>query len=234
MGFFKFRKNQDAPCKKSSLLTNDVQLYADAYRTLAANIEHVVTEQRLSSLLVTSAIGGEGKTTVAVNLGLTLSKEGKKILVVNTDAHNRDFNELFDIPADVSGISECLNENIEANVNEQIVHLKELRLDALPYGTQKDIPIGQMIPIIDQLKTQYDLVILLSSAVNAYPDTALLSKGIDGTLLVVKQNGSTAEEVSAAIKELQLSGANLIGTVFSHFHTLRDRKALKKYKRLYQ
>lgn len=234
MGFFKFRTNHNAPEDKSLLLHNRSQIFSDAYRMLCANIGHLLDEQHLSTILVTSAIGGEGKTAAAINLGITFAREGKKILLVNVDRHNDSFNRRLEIAPDAPGISECIETDLDRGAEAQMIHLKEMRLDVLPYGHQKDVSIGKMIPIIDQLKSRYDLIILLSSAVNAYAETALLAKGIDGTLLVVKQDRSTAAEVNAAIQELQLSGANLLGTVFSHYHTLQNRKYLKKYTRLYQ
>lgn len=230
MGLFKFRTNQDAPEDKSILLNNRSQIFSDSYRTLCANIGHLIDEQHLSSILITSAIGGEGKTTSAINLGITFAKEGKNVLLVNVDSHNNRFNQRLKIGMDVPGISDY------AGTDEDlpIIHLGENQMDVLPYGHNKNVSAGKIAAVIEQLKEKYDLIILLSSAVNAYAETALLAKEIDGTLLVVKQGGSTADEINAAIHELHLAGANLIGTIFSHYDTLQDRKTSKKYKRLYQ
>jgi len=230
MGFFKFRTNQDAPEDKSILLNNRSQIFSDAYRTLCANIEHLIDEQHLSSILITSAIGGEGKTTSAINLGITFAKEGKNVLLVNVDSHNNRFNQRLKIDVDVPGISDYAGTNKDL----PIIHLDENQMDVLPYGHGKEVSARKIAASIEQLKDKYDLIILLSSVVNAYAETALLAKEIDGTLLVVKQGGSTADEISTAIHELHLAGANLIGTIFSHYDTLQDRKTSKKYKRLYQ
>jgi succinoglycan biosynthesis transport protein ExoP len=234
MGLFKFRKCKDASQKESILLNNLSHTYREAYRTLSANIEHIADEQKLKSILITSAIGNEGKTTVAINLGLTLANQGNSVLIINADRKNHKFDNIFNIANAHHGFFDIINNPEDSE--QYFHHLENSKVDLLASGGKIDsqnLPIKNIKLLFRLLGEKYDFVIILSPTVNACADTAILAQCVDGVLLVVKQNGATSEEVLSTIDELKLSGANIIGTVFSHSDSMRRRTVLKKYNRLY-
>lgn len=87
---------------RSTLLTNfgPKSRIVDSYTTLEANLRFLSLDQSLTTLLVTSSIPGEGKTTTTMNLGMTFAQMGQKTLIVDTDLRNHAFGEIFDLPAE--------------------------------------------------------------------------------------------------------------------------------------
>jgi capsular exopolysaccharide synthesis family protein len=232
MGFFKFRKYEDAPAKESLLLGNhSSDVYEEAYRTLSANIEHVAEEQKLQTLLITSAIGNEGKTTSAINLSLVLSGQKKKVLLINADHQNKKFNTIFNVQKDKFGFFDVVDHlnDLENNVR----HIQNTNIDILFSGKNKKVSILEVRAFLSAVEKVYDYIIIAAPTVNTTADTAILAQCVDGVLLVVKQNGAASEEVLSAVQELRLVGANIIGTIFSHCNSLRSKTVLRKYNRLY-
>lgn len=233
MGLFKFRKSEDVPTKKSVLSSHSSRTYREAYRTLSANIERVANEKKLKNLMITSAIGNEGKSTVGINLALTLANQGLKILLINVDWKNKKIDNLFNIPAEQKGFYNIINDL--NNIEESIFHENNTKVDFLPCGVResKDISRKKAKAVFNLLEEKYDLLITISPTVNAYADTAILASCVDSVLLIVKQNGATSKELFTAIDELHLAGASIIGTVFTHSDFIKRKSVLKKYNRLY-
>ena len=207
--------------------------YREAYRTLSANVEHIAIEEKLKNLMVTSAIGNEGKSTVAINLSLIFANQGYKTLLINADCHNTKTNNIFNVSTVQKGFYDILNDL--SNVGNSIFYDKNTKVHLLHSGLKRlsNISITKVKALYDLLEEKYDFIITISPTVNAYADTAILAQCADGVLLTVKQNGATSEEVLAAVDELDIVGANIIGTVFTHRNYLRRKSVLKQYNRLY-
>lgn len=233
MGLFKFRKYEDVSAKESLLSSHSSRTYREAYRTLSANIEQVANEKKMKNLMITSAIGNEGKSTVGINLALAFANQGLKILLINADWRNKKFNKFFNIPTDKKGFYNIFNDL--SNFESSIFHDKNTKVDLLHSGIKRrsNISITKTKAFYNFLEEKYDLLITISPTVNAYADAVILAQCVDGVLLTVKQNGATSQEVFDAIDELRLAGANIIGTVFTHCDSMKRSAILKKYNRLY-
>jgi capsular exopolysaccharide synthesis family protein len=189
---------------------------AEQYRTLRARIQHIRKARSLRSIIVTSALAGEGKTTTAINLALSfgLEREGRTCLVdadLRTPAIHHGF---FEEP--VLGLAELLDgdQKLEdALVPIPDTQLSVLSVKALPTRPSELLASRRMADLLRELQSRFDTVIIDSPPVLGLPDATILMDLSDAVLLVVASGAADRDDVEAVLE--RIDSAKAIGCVFN-------------------
>jgi capsular exopolysaccharide synthesis family protein len=170
-------------------------------------------------LAVCSAIPGEGKTTVAIGLGIAMAQDfpDRRVLVVETDLRNPVLAKDFDIDPS-PGLAECLQENLPAQMAYRATFLDNLTL--VPGGaptlhSARLLRSARMATALDAMCESHDLVILDVPAVLAGSDAMLLTDVADGVVFVVRTGVTPMPLINKAldqIEEKKLRGVVLNGS----------------------
>ncbi len=199
---------------------------SEAYRTLRTNVTFVNAEQRhLKLIVVTSPGPGEGKSTTAANLAITLAQQGAPTLLVDADLRRPLVHRAFNLVqepglTDVLVGKALLREAIRPNV---VPKLDVLPAGALPPNPSELLGSEPMKRMLEQLRGQYETIIFDSPPTLAVTDATVLGAEADAVILVVRA-GET-EEVAAqrAVAQLRRVEARVAGTVLNGLQKRRDR-----------
>ena len=191
---------------------------AEAYRILRTNIEFASVDAPIRTLLVTSSIPGEGKTTTAANLAIVFAQAGHRVLLVDADLRKPGVHLIFDLP-NTHGITSLLrDERMEldaaAHVTEQ-GGLRVLTTGPLPPNPAELLGSQRMRATLDRLKSSEDLVIFDSPPLEVVTDSAIMSSFVDLTLFVVDAGRSRRRTVRLGREALARAGANVVGAVLN-------------------
>ncbi len=188
-------------------------------RRLYSNIRHIDGKNPKRSFLITSAERGEGKSTVASHLALTVARfRGKKSLLVDADLRRPKAHQIFDVPRE-PGLFECLNGEIDPLEAVKDTPIENLKI--IPAGRRVKSPAHLfegdiMTEIFEKIKFYYDIVIVDSAPVIPVSDPMLISSVLDGVILVMLA-GRTPRNVSQRAKNILLdANANLLGVVVNN------------------
>ncbi len=184
----------------------------DAIRT---RLLHAAQREGLRAVMITSAAGGEGKTSLASHLAASLSRAGRKTLLIDADLRNPGLHRPFDLPAE-PGFAEILRG--EAEPEEAIRPTAMNRLWLLPAGRCDGEAIQALAQdrvrsILDALKERYDFIVVDSSPVLPVADALSLGQHTDGVLFSVLRDVSRIPSVYAAHQRLAALGIRILGTV---------------------
>lgn len=222
-------RNAATTARKTELL-DDAQpfAYKEAYKALRTNFNFATLDGKIKTIVVTSSIPGEGKTTFSINLAITLAEAGKKVLLIDADLRNPSIHRYLRLrQQDLSGLSNLLSSNMEAS--DVLGHLERYGLDLLLSGTIPPNPVelldsDRVKEIIDELADEYDYIICDTPPASVVTDASVLSKHCDGIIMVVGQ-GKTKEEVAhRALESLKQSGTKIIGAVLNDYDARKDSK----------
>jgi capsular exopolysaccharide synthesis family protein len=192
---------------------------AEAYRVLAAKIEFSEVNHPTRTIVVTSSVPMEGKSTTAANVAVALAQSGKRVILVDTDLRLPRLHEFF--PTDNNrGLTSALGVNREDSITDHLIPTGVENLSFMPSGPVPGNPSGllgssRFLKLIDELKSQSDVIIFDSPPVLGVVDATLLAHACDATLLVARGGLTRARSFSRARDQLLGSGANLIGTVLN-------------------
>ena len=139
-------------------------------------------------ILITSSISGEGKSLVSANLALSLSRSGKKVVLLDMDIRNPQFTKMFNLKSTV-GIAEFLEQEIEPG--EIIEETQYSNLYIIPAGATEANPTelllnGKVSSLFNYLEEEFDFILIDTSPVNPVSDAYILSDFCDLTFYVVK------------------------------------------------
>ncbi len=200
---------------------------AEAYRHLRTSVLLSTPGHAPKSLLVTSSVPAEGKTTTAVNTALSLAQTGASVLLVDADMRRPRLHTIFEIN-NGSGLSNILsNELSEVEVLAMINQHEKTGLYVLTSGSIPPNPaelIGseQMRRLLRILEGTFTHIIIDSPPVGSFTDGVLASTLVDGVLLVV-HSGKTSRNVARRTKQLlQDVGAKVFGVILNNVN-LRDQ-----------
>ena len=166
-------------------------------------------------VLITSAVGGEGKTTLASQLATRCANAGVSTLLIDCDLRRPSLNRLLDVP-EGAGIGDVLRG--EAALEDALVPLGQLGCSLLPAGKPEANParliLGQRLgPLLAQLRRSYDVVIIDSPPVLPVPDALTLGRFVDGAVLAARYDTSRMRLVEQAHRTLTSVGIPVLGVV---------------------
>ncbi len=207
---------------------------SEAYRGLRTNIMSANPDQPPTTLVFTSALPRDGKSTTATNLAITLAQLGRRALLVDADMRHGCLHDVFDVPRD-PGLSEILS---GANFSNEAIHTIDLEASGtlffLPTGTLPPDPTEllsstRMKGLLKSLKAQFDAVILDCPPLMAVTDAAILGTYADGTLLVARANVTEKGAITHCMEQLRQVRAPVLGVILNDVDPKRDSRYGEPY-----
>ena len=194
---------------------------AEAYRHLRTSVLLSTPGHAPKSLLVTSSVPSEGKTTTAVNTALSLAQTGANVLVVDADMRRPRLHSIFGV-SNGRGLSNILSNDLSEAEVLSMIHLHEgtglnvLTSGAIPPNPAELIGSEQMRTLIKTLEGTFTHIIIDTPPVGSFTDGVLASTLVDGVLLVV-HSGKTSRGVVRRTKHLlQDVGAKVFGVILNN------------------
>jgi non-specific protein-tyrosine kinase len=208
----------DPDAKKHPLISNrDMHgSRAEAFRQLRTNLQFVDVDARVRSIVVTSSVPGEGKTTTACNLAIALAHSGLRVLLFEADLRRPRVGTYLGID-DKVGLTSVLIGAVSVDDAIQTWGPDGL-LDVLPAGPKPPNPselLGSrgMADLLHTLEDRYDLVLLDSPPLLPVTDAAVIAPEATGALIVVHYGRTRTEQLRRTADALSSVGARTVGAV---------------------
>ena len=209
----------------------------EAYHTLRTNLLFSGLDQPLHSLLITSPLSESGKTTTVGNLGVTIARTGARVLIVDSDLRRPRLHRVFRVSNALGLTSLMVDDNIQP---EEIIqktgeaNLYLLTSGPIPPNPSELISSRKFQEIIATLKDNFDFLILDSPPVLAVSDPALLSRYVDGTLLVIDFGRVPKDMAQKAREQLDNVNARIVGVLLNKIPANGQNYYYQTYYRSYQ
>lgn len=198
--------------------------FKEAVRIVRNKVERYTKEGSMKRILVTSALSGEGKSTLAVNLAISLAQEGKSVTLIDCDLRNPSDAEIMDVTPE-KGLIDFLKG--EAELKDCLLLSKNMylngeksRLVFIPGG--KAVADGsnllgsdKMKEVLDMVNNSSEYIILDSAPVGLLTDASELAQFADCAMFVVKKDHAKAEHIMSGIEHLAESSIPVIGCVLN-------------------
>jgi capsular exopolysaccharide synthesis family protein len=194
---------------------------AEAYRHLRTSVLLSTAGRAPKSLLVTSSLPGEGKTTTAVNTAISLAQTGASVVIIDADMRRPRLQSIFDMRGQ-EGLSSILSSDVsEGDMLSMVRQDEESGLSVLTSGPIPPNPAellgsDQMRRLIATLQANYTHVVVDSPPVSSFTDGVLISTMVDGVLLVVHGGKSSRHIVRRSKQLLNDVGAKIFGVVLNN------------------
>jgi len=196
---------------------------AEAYRHLRTSVLLSTAGRAPKSLLVTSSLPGEGKTTTAVNTAISLAQTGASVVIIDADMRRPRLQSIFDMHGQL-GLSSILSS--DASEGDMLAMVRSDQESGLNILTSGPIPpnpaelLGsdQMRRLLAVLQANYTHVVVDSPPVSSFTDGVLISTMVDGVLLVVHGGKSSRHIVRRSKQLLNDVGAKIFGVVLNNIN----------------
>ncbi|BDH61233.1 tyrosine protein kinase [Lysinibacillus sp. PLM2] len=220
--FKKRKKSIVVPlARKLITSTSPKSIISEQFRTIRTNIEFSSPDQTIKTILVTSSVPGEGKTTTAANLAVVFAQEGKKVLIVDSDMRKPALHYTFDI-LNEKGLSNVLTRHQNhflALYNTKIENLFIIPSGPIPPNPSELLSTQKFEIFLEEVKELYDLIIFDAPPLLSVTDAQILSHKCDGTILVVKSGFVDKVDVLKAKTSLNTVHAKILGVVLNNYNT---------------
>ncbi|MDJ0795927.1 MAG: polysaccharide biosynthesis tyrosine autokinase [Calothrix sp. MO_167.B12] len=189
-------------------------LISEAYRMLRANLTFVSSDKELKTIVVTSSVPQEGKSTVSANLALVMARMGRKVLLVDGDLRRPVQHHIWELP-NREGLSHVIvgQSQVRTTIAKVSDNLDVLTAGVVPPSPASLLDSKRMATLIHDFAIDYDFVIIDAPALTVAADAAILGQVADGMLLVVRPGVVNSVDATIARDILQQSGQNVLGQV---------------------
>jgi polysaccharide biosynthesis transport protein len=200
---------------------------AEAYGSLQTNLLHSRFDQPVQTVVFTSAQPGEGKTTIVVNLAISLTHRGGHVLLIDADLRRGVVHSVFDVPrepgfADVVQGAVPLEHACRSVEVEQGGVLHYLTSGTLPPNPSALLASREVKSFLRSMRERYETIIIDSPPVNMMTDAALLGSNADGVVLVARAGVTHSEALGYALEALGHVRASVLGVVLNDIDFRRD------------
>lgn len=211
---------RDRKAPRVVTLTEPGSITAEAYRSLRTSVQLIALRKPLRSLLVTSPMAAEGKTTTAVNLAVTIARTGQRVVLVDLDFRRPRIAQFFDVP-DVGVTSVLLGDASlaqairEIPISSDVPPLAVLPSGPIPSNPSELLGTDRVAEFVASLQSVADLVIMDSPPLLPVTDALVLSHRVDGVLIVVGVGQTRRRHLRAAVELLEQADAPILGGVLN-------------------
>lgn len=198
------------------LLISDPEVsivYREACAVLSSVFNYIAAQKKLKVIYVTSTVSGEGKTTLSINLALSLAGKGKNVVLVDCDTRRPAVAELLGLETNMASLQDVLSgkakvENALDLYNDNLLVMRtdinETPLDTESFGN-----------VLTTLRECNDYIIIDTPPVGLVSDALLLNSYVDGVLFVIRNDYAEMGAIADSVNNIKDSGANIIGCVLN-------------------
>jgi len=190
---------------------------AEAFRVLRTNLQFVDVDAESKVFVVTSALPSEGKTTTAVNLAITLTQAGQRVLLIECDLRRPKALSALGIDSAV-GVTTVLVGKVsftDAVQKHDGTDLHVLGSGSIPPNPAELLQSRAMADLLREARIAYDIVIIDAPPLLPVTDAALIAAQSDGALLVLRHGKTTRDQLAGVVDRLQQVDATTIGIVMN-------------------
>ncbi len=191
-------------------------IIAESFRTIKTNIQYSSLDKNYQVIVVTSPNPGEGKTFISSNLALTLSQGNKRVILIDCDFRKPNIHRRFKL-SNTLGLSEILvgEGSFYLLLKKYSSNLDIITSGHMPPNPAEALASERMYAFIEELRNEYDYIILDSPPILFVSDPQILATKADGAILVVKCGKTKKEEIKEAYMRLKSINVNVIGTILN-------------------
>jgi capsular exopolysaccharide synthesis family protein len=190
---------------------------AEAYRHIRTGVQFVAVDRSVTSLVMTSALAAEGKSTVSANLAVAMAQLGQRVILVETDLRRPSLAGVMGLEGAV-GLTDvlvgrvALDDAVQTWGNDS---LEVLLAGTIPPNPSELLASAAMEKVIRELEARSDLVIFDAPPLLPVTDAAVLATRAGGAVLVARAGSTKRDQVQRAAESLRAVGADLLGAIFT-------------------
>ena len=228
--------------EEPQLIVDDAPFeYVEAFKEMRTNLNFIASRNRAAGkackIIVTSSIPNEGKSTIAINMAISLAQAKHKVLIVDADMRNPVLRKYLRLEQEVeTGLSALLNGDVKLDA---CLLKTEYGVDAIANGPMPPNPAElikseAMQGLLKAVENSYDYVIFDTPPVGVITDAAALCPLCDGVIYIIRHEFANKKQVNTAMKKLKMVDAKIFGTVLTQYelpkHTGRGYGYYHSYK----
>ena len=231
--FFKNSKkiHDDDQIEAGRLLSDDTPFaISEAYTKISTSIMYTPSPNKCKTIVITSAMPGEGKSILAINLAISLAKlsGNGKVLLIDSDMRKSRINRLLVIDGEgnkglyeyLSGIDD-MPQTHKVNGYDNLFLLNAGAKTSNPMRFIASVRLSEML---EKFSGEYDYIIIDTPPVGVVADALLYSSVVDGYILSVRADYSNTNLIKDAITSINGVGGNVYGVVLNSFNPKRDKR----------
>ncbi len=240
---FKILKNKVLPQNKEispidRIINPDTHFSAlEAYKIARTNLMFTLAEEKgAKRVIVSSPLAQEGKSTTCINLAITFSQAGHKVLVMDADLRRPKLHTYLSLE-NKEGLAQFLG-GFTKDFHEIVQHVPDKGIDCITGGSVPPNPsellMGTiMSELLDALSEEYDYIFIDSPPVNLVTDTVTIGRLAAGVLMVVRKDHTRSENLKQALASLEFNNVKVLGYIFNGAQSLREYVYKKKSYKYY-
>ena len=205
---------------------------SESYAKLRMNLLYTLVNKENKVIAVTSAISGEGKSTISANLAIACAMSGKKVLLIDADMRRASQQVIFGYDQHLPGLSDVLIGKCkwwDVVLSDFRDNLNILPTGHLPPNPAELLALPDMAEFLSEAQQQFDIVLIDLPPINIVSDPLIVSSHVAGCLLIARQGYSDHRAIKKALVAAELTGMNVLGFVFYGENINQGSYYSKKY-----
>lgn len=205
--------------------------WAESFRVLRTNMQYIEVDNEQKVFVVTSSLPEEGKSTTAVNLGVTLALTNQRVALVECDLRRPLIAKRLGLDGAIGTTSVLIGKVgfRDAMQDYGDTGLKVLACGPIPPNPSELLQSKAMETLLAQLRAEYDVVLLDAPPLLPVTDAALLAAQTDGAMIVVRHGKTTHDQLAHAVERLEAVDAKVLGVVMNMVPSKRRGGELYSY-----
>ncbi|MFR9805646.1 polysaccharide biosynthesis tyrosine autokinase [Pseudonocardia sp. RS010] len=197
-------------------IKDDQSPRAEAYRHIRTNLQFIGIDKAPRTILITSSLSEEGKTTTTINLAVALGATGSRVLLIDADLRRPSVSRTLGIEDSV-GLTSVLTHrtHVNAAIQNWSGRFEVLASGQLPPNPSELLASRQMSGLLSELRQRYDYILIDSPPLLPVTDAAALAPAVDGVVLVCRYRRTKAKDLRSAAHTLTGKSVTVLGVVLS-------------------
>ncbi|MDO8281039.1 MAG: polysaccharide biosynthesis tyrosine autokinase [Thermodesulfovibrionia bacterium] len=188
-----------------------------SYNNIKTRLGFYRREHVLKTIMISSSVVGEGKTTSAISLGIACAEAGERVLMIDADIFNPQLGKLLGVNHE-AGITDFFFDKKDKNdiiVNSSIPNLSVIPSGLIPPNPGAVLESEKLKILVEAVRDNYDIVIIDTPPFNLAIEVSFLASYVDGIVFAVKANSTSRKTVKKAIEGLKSAKGNIIGVMLT-------------------
>lgn len=202
--------------RKNIIFSNTSSVYSEAFQHIQVNLDFSFVDGQKKIIAITSALPSEGKSTILANLAFIYAKKDFKVLLIDMDLRKPTIHRFFHEEKGL-GLSDYCTKQLK---KEEIIKHTDLGIDFISSGTHAPFPgkileSNSLLELIEEVKNDYDYILIDTPPVLASSDAILISKFVKQFLVVVSYGKTKKSDFDELVRQFTNNNIEILGVIFN-------------------